>query len=592
MAEKTLNTRILLKYDTYDNWYENNPTLKKGEIAIATIGATINKDGTNDNGLPTNPPTVLIKVGDGATAYRSLAFISAKAADVYDWAKAPDKPVYEAGEITGIDTYIAEYVNDQMGISVDTDTQYKLVKVNNYEYKLQMKGKTDSAWADVADSVIEIPVAQYRILKVDDYNYKLQTKAANRPDTEFRDVSTFTIPQDDTDTTYQIVKGADNYTYKLQSQAKGTTAWTDVSTFTIPADDTDTQYKIVKVDDDNYKLQSKALDGAWTDVEGGTIAVPTTAVTTLVGADNGKSARAIAEEVTNAAINALPEADEYSVIKDTTATTGYAATYHLTKNGTNVGAAINIPKDMVVSKGEVITYETTGAWGEAGTYIVLTLANATNDVLYIAAGDLIEYVTGDTTAEIAVTVSADHKVSATIVSGSIAKGKLATEVQTSLGKADTAVQPGDLGTMAKETATHYIKKTEATGYDDILTATDAANTYRTKADSYNKTETENAISTAIANLNLADTYRTKADSYSKTETDTAIENAIEDLDLANTYASKAQGAKADTAVQTISTPADADGEPNGLKTVKSGTDVAVSIDETVTWVFDCGTSDF
>ena len=104
MAEKTLNTRILLKYDSYDNWYANNPTLKKGEIAIATIGATIaDKTGTNDNGLPTNPPTVLIKVGDGTTAYRNLAFISAKAADVYDWAKAADKPVYEAKEITGID---------------------------------------------------------------------------------------------------------------------------------------------------------------------------------------------------------------------------------------------------------------------------------------------------------------------------------------------------------------------------------------------------------------------------------------------------------------------------------------------------------
>ena len=32
-----LNTRILLKYDTYANWTANNPVLLAGEVAIATI---------------------------------------------------------------------------------------------------------------------------------------------------------------------------------------------------------------------------------------------------------------------------------------------------------------------------------------------------------------------------------------------------------------------------------------------------------------------------------------------------------------------------------------------------------------------------
>lgn len=76
---------------------------------------------------------------------------------MYDWAKAPVKPTYEAKDITGMDTYISEYVNEQMGISVDTDTQYQLVKVNDYSYKLQSKGKTDEAWGDVAGSTIAIP---------------------------------------------------------------------------------------------------------------------------------------------------------------------------------------------------------------------------------------------------------------------------------------------------------------------------------------------------------------------------------------------------------------------------------------------------
>jgi hypothetical protein len=37
MAEKILNTRILLKYDTYANWMQNNPVLKVGEMAVATV---------------------------------------------------------------------------------------------------------------------------------------------------------------------------------------------------------------------------------------------------------------------------------------------------------------------------------------------------------------------------------------------------------------------------------------------------------------------------------------------------------------------------------------------------------------------------
>lgn len=149
MAEKTFkNVRFQFKYDTYENWTTKNPVLKKGEIAIATIPS--NQDGVQ------NAPSVLIKVGDGTSNYTTLKFVSGLAADVYGWAKAEKKPTYNADEITGIDTYISEYVNEQMGISVDTDTQYTIVKVNDYQYKLQSKSKADSAFTDTG-VVIDIP---------------------------------------------------------------------------------------------------------------------------------------------------------------------------------------------------------------------------------------------------------------------------------------------------------------------------------------------------------------------------------------------------------------------------------------------------
>lgn len=151
MAGKIINTRILVKYDTYDNWVTNDPVLLPGEFALATIDT-----GTTQEVNSVAAPQVLIKVGDGEHTYTNLPFASGRAVDVYSWAKADKKPTYEASEITGISDYIAEYVQDEMGISIDTDTQYQIIKgSDDYNYKLQSKGKGDSAWADV--STITIP---------------------------------------------------------------------------------------------------------------------------------------------------------------------------------------------------------------------------------------------------------------------------------------------------------------------------------------------------------------------------------------------------------------------------------------------------
>lgn len=141
MAEKILNTRIQLKYDSYTNWTTNNPILKKGEVAIATID-------NNADGIK-NAPSIVVKVGDGEHNYNSLKFISGLAADVYGWAKAENKPSYTASEIGGLSEYISGEIQD-------TDTQYKLVKVNDYNYKLQSKA-LDGDWADVTDGAIVIP---------------------------------------------------------------------------------------------------------------------------------------------------------------------------------------------------------------------------------------------------------------------------------------------------------------------------------------------------------------------------------------------------------------------------------------------------
>ena len=160
----------------------------------------------------------------------------------------------------------------------------------------------------------------------------------------------------------------------------------------------------------------------------GTATAPTIAAKVSQDADNALELAADGLKVV------IPAAAEYSISKDTDSG-DYAAVYHLTKNGANVGAAINIPKDMVVQSGSVVENP---AGQPAGTYIELVLQNVA-DPLYINVGSLIEYVTSGSQAGdmIVVTVSDDHKVTATISDGAITLAKLHTDVQTAIGKAHT-----------------------------------------------------------------------------------------------------------------------------------------------------------
>ena len=137
---------------------------------------------------------------------------------------------------------------------------------------------------------------------------------------------------------------------------------------------------------------------------------------------------------------------EYGIVKNKN------GTYQLTKDGTKVEGAI-IEADQVVESGIVKTYKEAGIWGEPGTYIVLTIANNTSDQLYINVGNLIEYVTAGTpkaNQAVKIYISENHEVTADLIDGkvlgkhladgTVTLGKLAEGVQTSLGKADSAVQ--------------------------------------------------------------------------------------------------------------------------------------------------------
>ena len=137
----------------------------------------------------------------------------------------------------------------------------------------------------------------------------------------------------------------------------------------------------------------------------------------------------------DAKIAAIPAQTDYSVTVAESTPEGYAKAYTFSQLGSTI-ATINIPKDMVVSSGSVVT----NPKGQpSGTYIKLVLANSDNSELFINVGDLIEYVTGGTAADgmITVSVDANHVATATINDGTVTLAKLATSVQTAIGKAHT-----------------------------------------------------------------------------------------------------------------------------------------------------------
>lgn len=134
------------------------------------------------------------------------------------------------------------------------------------------------------------------------------------------------------------------------------------------------------------------------------------------------------------------------LVEKTTATTGYLKTYQLKVNNVAQATEINIPKDLVVTSGSVVA----GTWSNnsftesaqgTGKALKLGIANQT-DPVYINVADLCDVYTPNNAsgAKVTIAIDANNGISASITAGSIEKTDLASGVQTSLGKADSAYQ--------------------------------------------------------------------------------------------------------------------------------------------------------
>ena len=150
-------------------------------------------------------------------------------------------------------------------------------------------------------------------------------------------------------------------------------------------------------------------------------------------------------------------------IDTSTTTEGYLKTYTIKQGTTEVGK-IDIPKDLVVTAGEIVV-DPDGQ--TAGTYVKLTIANQTTPV-YINVADLVDAYTAQTSAtQIQLAISDTNEISATIVAGSIGATELGANAVTTAKIADGNVTLAKLGADVTPTLTQV--ETNKTDIADLKT---------------------------------------------------------------------------------------------------------------------------
>lgn len=534
MATKTLNTRILLRYDSYDNWLTSTIVLKQGEMAICSVPSGKTVDGV------TAPPAVLAKIGDNVHTFKDLPWLQAVASDVHAWAKAA-VPSIPAENITGLDEHIGT-------IAVDTDTQYTLVKGDDdYTYKLMSRAKgAENYTTEVATLTIPNPTSDINALKAlvgdvavatqisnaitalklsDTYEAKgaaaavktaLLGDAAEAYNTlgKLEDAVIAAQASADEKTTMAAVEAKD---YATKAEAQGyATAVVGVAADTADKDTVKGAKAYAKGLNDATNTRVEALETAIG--EGGSVGSQIDAkIADLDAAEVAVGTGEIIEKVS--------QTDGKISVSKRALVAGDIPTIEQSQvNG--LGTALAAKQDVLAFQSDNYDKETnkvitksdldTAVAGLTGVThfkgVVENLpASAENGDIYIKTdGTEHIYVKPDAATEGHFEELGDqnsHIKHGTVVNSdiaadaAIAQSKIAGLTTDLAAKANSA----DLGTMASEAAADYIKKTDAPGYADILTTTVAGTTYETKTDATAKlTEAKTHTTTELGKLTLAE----------------------------------------------------------------------------------------
>jgi hypothetical protein len=212
---------------------------------------------------------------------------------------------------------------------------------------------------------------------------------------------------------------------------------------------------------------------------------------------------------------------------------GLVKVYTISQGTTEVGK-INVPKDMVVSSGSVVTVtdDNKASYNNqaAGTYIRLELANSDTPI-YVNVKDLVdEYTaaTGDSASQIQVAIN-ERAISATIQEKAVSKAHLDETVQATLNKADNAESVATSKANAAQAAA------EATASADATKKANAAQAAAEATASADATKKANAAQAAAEATASADAT-TKASAAQTAAIAAAATDATTKADAAQTAA--------------------------------------------------------
>ena len=595
MAEKILNTRVQLKYDSYANWTSStlgadkgaNFVLKAGEIGICYLPT----DYSEKQVVGSQPPQILMKVGNGSSKFSELPWVSAKAADVYEWAKQAALPVTKVGNgnvVAGIEwdeaskgikfttasvatsegmeqlanrvttienTYATdaelaaavEAINGAIALKADktyVDTELAK-KVNNSDfdtYKQTVSGAFEAVDDDIADlqdnkADKATTLAGYGI--ADAYTKSEVDEAWERQ-------------QGEIEGNYDLIMAINNAETGILKQAKD---YTDTEIGKLDFYSTgETDQEITDAID---SLKTTVINPLSEEVAKKASQTDLNAVSAVANA--AATNAALLEEIERAKAAEKDNADAIALLTNGVDQDKIDGVKDLISYVEEHGPEVEQMQKDIAANAKAISDEASRADTEEKRLAGLIGTNAEN-------------IQKNATA-IAALNAADGKVA----------NASKADVASSLDEAAVAQVKGivvdkaaDANTLGGKAASEFATAAQGAKADTAVQPA-ALNDYYTKSEADAEFMNSGEVDAKIAALDLANTYDAKGAAA------TAEANAIAHANgLAGNYATAAQGAKADSALQEITTTAN-----NGLKVTNKN---QIDIDTSVVFVFNCGDS--
>ena len=584
-TEKIINTRILLKVDTLENWNSSTLPLKKGELAFATVAASA--------GTGLTEPVVMVKIGeDGVKTFKDLGWsFYAKASDVIAAAKSE----------SALTTFINNVINDA-GVATNEALTALTNRVTTAEDDIDaLKAKVgDKAVAtQISDAIAGLKLADTYEAKGE--AAKVQTalneyKTSN--DAAIAGIKTGDVINDFKSVETELGKKQAAGDYATKTEAQGYANAKDDAIAAAKKAGTDAQTsvnalsaKVGAVADNKTVVQmiSDAQAAATYDdttVKAGIKANKDDIATLndLVGDT------AVATQISTAVTAAKTELKGGTSDTDASATIAGAKKY-ADKLNTAMDTRVDALEASIGEGGSVsaqITAEINkldkADTAVAGKYV--SAVSETDGIITVTRADLPDY------SETSAAKKHTHAV-ADVTGLQTELDKVTTLIGNDASKSVRTIANEELAAqLIPENAKESLNTLQEIAqwiqdHPDDVTAIHAAITaLENKVGDTSVAAQIKAVTDPIAAKSHEHANKALLDTYTQTETNLADAVAKKHSHANATELAKfADGdkAKLDTAVQSITAG-------TGLKATKTGTNVAVDFDDAVTFVFDCGTS--